>query len=68
LEYLSDIGTKLGFKVETENLRIPSTRNIAQVGRFRSRLYDKQKEEEILKIAKFKQFVPKFREESQHRG
>jgi len=71
VKYIESIGTKSGFLVETEHLRIPSTRNIAQIGRYRDfdindeNAFQKiQKEQEkLLKDAKFLQFVPKFRKD-----
>jgi len=72
LQYVAQIAAKVGYKVETESLRIPSTRNIAIVGRFKATNTDNSQasavETEILQKAKFKEFLPKFREESQHRG
>lgn len=72
LHYVQQIGTKMGYKMEMENLRIPSTRNIALVGSCKNVVQSEEEvkrlEEELLKKAKFKQFVPKFREDSKHRG
>jgi len=71
VQYIESIGTKSGFSVETEHLRIPSTRNIAQIGRYRNfdinddNAYQKiqKQQEKLLKDAKFDKFVPKFRKD-----
>ncbi|KAL6072141.1 tRNA(Ser) Um(44) 2'-O-methyltransferase [Balamuthia mandrillaris] len=46
LEYLKEIGEKCGYVVESDTLRIPSTRNLAQIGRKRTFPAAKEEEEE----------------------
>lgn len=68
------IGEVSGFKVEVEHLRIPSTRNVAHIGR--TRTIDPKNPEEVARIAQqqlellqksgFVHFVPRFRDQSKH--
>jgi hypothetical protein len=74
LEYVKKIGELSGYKVEVEHLRIPSTRNIAHIGR--TRTIDPTNPEHVERIAQqqrqllqksgFVQFVPRFRDQSKH--
>jgi hypothetical protein len=74
LEYVKMIGEVSGFKVEVEHLRIPSTRNVAHIGR--TRTIDPKNPEEVARIAQqqlellqksgFVHFVPRFRDQSKH--
>eukprot|EP01126_Amoeba_proteus_P030891 TRINITY_DN3043_c0_g1_i2.p1 TRINITY_DN3043_c0_g1~~TRINITY_DN3043_c0_g1_i2.p1 ORF type:complete len:539 (+),score=100.86 TRINITY_DN3043_c0_g1_i2:396-2012(+) len=77
LQYIQKIGEDCGFEVKTEHLRIPSTRNVAQVGtikitnpleeeemRMRTELIHKN----LLRVANFTSFQPKVRKSSSHRG
>jgi len=72
INYIQEIGTKSGFQVQTEHLRIPSTRNIAQIGQYGDFCPKDEHEQvmiqqqKLLKAAGFMEFVPKFR--SDHRG
>jgi hypothetical protein len=74
LEYIKMIGEISGYKVEVEHLRIPSTRNIAHIGR--TRTIDPMNSGEVQRVAQqqlellrksgFVQFVPRFRNQSKH--
>lgn len=61
LNYLKKIGEKCGFKVESETLKIPSTKNQAQIGRFRNSSISKEEIEENRKslLINFPNFIPR---------
>jgi len=76
LKYICSIGDASGFKVEIGHLRIPSTRNVALVGRTCNFGYDKEEEwcrireqqKKLFEEAQFSKFEPKVRASSTHRG
>lgn len=72
LEFIKTITSKMGYLPEVEHLRIPSTRNIAIVGRKRTVdpiTNSSQLEEarsELLKNSSFTCFEPRFRSQASH--
>jgi len=63
LKYLEHVAQQCGFQLETENIRIPSTKNVVQIGRFRNpEMTNEQIDdniEELFKNARFHCFIPR---------
>eukprot|EP01122_Echinamoeba_exundans_P013332 TRINITY_DN5809_c0_g1_i2.p1 TRINITY_DN5809_c0_g1~~TRINITY_DN5809_c0_g1_i2.p1 ORF type:complete len:447 (-),score=88.88 TRINITY_DN5809_c0_g1_i2:1031-2371(-) len=74
LEYVKEIATACGYKVEVEPMRIPSTRNVSIVGRTRTIDVNNpadletitRNQEELLKKARFTTFQPRARDQKSH--
>eukprot|EP01127_Copromyxa_protea_P021760 TRINITY_DN7577_c0_g1_i2.p2 TRINITY_DN7577_c0_g1~~TRINITY_DN7577_c0_g1_i2.p2 ORF type:complete len:191 (-),score=56.30 TRINITY_DN7577_c0_g1_i2:41-613(-) len=79
LKYIEKIGEYSGFKVESESLRIPSTRNKAILGRYKeipeseeeAKAWEEKilsQQQQLLDESGYQKFEPKVRKSSSHRG